>query len=101
MHGLQALSACLPESATRSLVSVLNTCHLLCCQDTALHLAARLGHMDCVKELLQNGATQDLCNMSGETAYVAALLMGRKHVAVYLKVRCGGAYLGSAAWLLT
>ncbi|KAF5834183.1 ankyrin repeat-containing domain protein [Dunaliella salina] len=55
--------------------------------DSGLHLAARLGSAghDCVRELLEHQATQDLRNASGETPFVSALLAGHTDTAAILK----------------
>ncbi|MEW5312024.1 MAG: hypothetical protein WDW38_003688 [Sanguina aurantia] len=63
--------------------------------DTALHLAARAGSLPCVKALLQAGATADLVNRRGLTAFGEAAAMG--HVGVMTWMAGSGGATGHVA----
>ena len=58
-----------------------------CRSDTALLLAARRGHTQCVQLLLQHGAATDKANASGVTPLIAAALMGHVGAADALLAR--------------
>uniref|UniRef100_A0A1I8BJ82 Non-specific serine/threonine protein kinase n=1 Tax=Meloidogyne hapla TaxID=6305 RepID=A0A1I8BJ82_MELHA len=52
--------------------------------DSALHIAAIRGHLECLESLLENGAQVDLQNQSGQTALHMALSRGHVDIAILL-----------------
>ena len=57
----------------------------MCFSQTALHHAARNGHLRCLKVLLDSGAKVDVKNKEGKTALQIALEKGEYESARYLK----------------
>lgn len=57
----------------------------MCFSQTALHHAARNGHLRCLKVLVDAGAKVDVKNNEGKTALQVALEKGEYESAKYLK----------------